>query len=264
MRALFGLSVIIVFAFAACGSPTNIPTSRNLGVINVKDTSNGGSGYKVFPTGVFWTASNVNLPNSTVVPDSCIDTVYFPPDTTTRHITTQIDAGSPIHVSTSTAAGDMTPDTIPGVIVIYKGPAAGLTHTPGTNMTFAIPGAPGGFEAVTMAAKTAALLSLGPIDPQPPDSLRLTWNLQTPGTTAVGFSLLYKTTGSLTFNRQVLCSLIDDGEAYVDKKTITKWKNAYPDQAVQAFRWVTTYQTGSNASLLLAISEFDTVKASLP
>ena len=262
MRSVISLSVFLVFAAAACGS--NIPSSRNLGVLNVKDTTGGGPGYVVHPTGVFWNANNVVIPNSQTVPDSCIDTIYFKPDTTTRHLSSQIDAGSPILVATSTQAAHMTPDTIPGLIVVYKAPPAGLTHTPGTDITFTIPGAPGGFEATAIQAKTASLLSLGPIDPQPADSLHLTWNLQTPGLSAVGIALLYSTTGSINYDRQILCSLYDDGEAWVIKKDAAKWKAGYPNQTVQAYRWITNFHTGSNNSLLVAISEFDTVKVTLP
>ncbi|HUO52301.1 MAG TPA: hypothetical protein VMT93_07270 [Gemmatimonadaceae bacterium] len=264
MRLAVILTAAAAIAAAAACSTQNVPSERNFGVLNIKDTTNGGSGYKISPTGVFWVASNLALPNSTVVPDSCIDTLYYPPDTTTRTITTGIDAGSPIQFATSTGTGSMTPDTIPGKLVLYKTVGTGVTHTPGTDVTFAIPGAAGGFEAVNVRAKTAALLSIGPVDPNPVDSIHLTWNLQTPGTTAVNFALLYMYNGSSKYNRQILCSFIDDGDGYVDKKTAAKWKASYPNQTVQAYRWVTTFVTGSNNSLVEAISEFDTVKTVLP
>jgi hypothetical protein len=264
MRVVTSLMAVVVIAFAACGNPSNIPTSRALGVFNIKDTTNGAGGYTISPTAVFWTASNLTLPNSQYIPDSCIDTLYYPPDTTTATLTTQLDAGSPIMVATSLATGSLTPDTIPGKLIVYKDAGAPIAHTPGLNVTFTVPGAAGGVEASTLTAKTAQYLSLGPIDPQPADSLHLTWNLQTPGTTAVNIALLYISGGGSTYNRQILCSLFDDGSYTMGPKTAKGWKDAYPNQKVQAFRWVTTYNTGSANTLLLGIAEFDTTKTTFP
>jgi len=250
---------------AAC-SPTSIPP-RSTGVLNLKDTTDGsgpGGGYVVKPQGVFWKAVNVQIPNSTIVPDSCIDTVYFPPDTTKSHlINSNLDAGSPVQVSTSTGIGTMTPDTIPGVIIIYY--ALGwIPHVPSTDITYTIPGAPGGFESGTIHGKTPKKLVLGPIDPQPADSLYLTWNTGTPGTSAVNIALIYKSPGSGVYDHQILCSLYDDGAFTVIPKSAAKWKAAYPNQMVAALRWITTFETLPNNSLLVAISEFDTVKTTFP
>ena len=135
MRVFFVLSAIAIAVAAAC-SGYDIPKSRLLGVFNVKDTSDGGTGYVVKPTGVFWNSSNAVLPYSINAPDSCIDTVYRPQDTTTQTLTNQLDAGSPILFQTDLGNGTMTPDTIPGKLITYRYHGPGVAHTPGANIIF--------------------------------------------------------------------------------------------------------------------------------
>lgn len=265
MRALLGLTTVLAVA-AACA--TNPPQSRQLGIFNSRDTTDGASGYVVKPTAVFWDANNVSLPNSTVIPDSCIvDTAYIPPDTTTTQLPNQLDAGSPINVSTGTALGTMTPDTIPGVIITYRNHTGGIAHVPGNDITYTVPGAPGGYPATSIQGKTAKVLKLGTIDPNPPagDSLHVTWVLDRVGVTAVNIEFLYNSTGGSTYNRAVLCSLYDDGEFRMDPKATAAWKTGYGNlQKVHAYRWVTTFNPVSDATLMETISRFDTTKTSFP
>jgi len=264
MRVFFVLFAIVLTAAAAC-STNDIPSSRPLGVFNVKDTSNGAGGYVVKPTGVFWNSSNAQLPYSINAPDSCIDTLNYPTDTTTQTLKNQLDAGSPILFQTDLSNGTMTPDTIPGKLISYRYHGAGVAHTPGASIIFSVPGAPGGVPAATQTMITAKRLILGPIDPAPVDSLHLTWGIGQPGVAAVNIYLQYATNGSLTLNRQIICSLYDDGDYWLNQYTAKKWKNAsLTQQQVKAFRWITTYSTGSGNLLLLSISEFDTLKTSLP
>lgn len=266
MRVLLGLFAIVIIAAASACSGYDIPKSRLLGVFNVSDTSNGAGGYVVKPTAVFWNASNSVLPYSVNVADSCIDALYVAPDTGHAMLTGQLDAGSPITYQTDLAVGSMTPDTVPGLIT-YRQHGSGVLHTPGANITFTIPGAAGGFPASAQTAITAKRLVLGPIDPNPPDSLHLTWLIGQPGLAAVNIYLIYTTTGTSPKTRQIICNLYDDGDAWVPKKTLTGWKvgsTTTPGQRVRAFRWITTYSNAPNNSLLLTISEFDTLKTTLP
>jgi hypothetical protein len=265
MRVFFVLSAILLAAVAACSSNYDIPSSRPLGVFNVKDTSDGAGGYVVKPTGVFWSSSNVQLPYSINAPDSCIDTVYYPTDTTTQTLKNQLDAGAAVTFQTDLSNGTMTPDTIPGKLITYRYHGAGVPHTPGANVIFNVPGAAGGIPAATQTMIAAKRLILGPIDPAPADSLHLTWGTGQPGVAAVNIYLLYATSSSPIINRQIICSLYDDGDYWLNQYTAKKWKNAaLTQQQVKAFRWVTTYNTGSGNLLLLSISEFDTLKTSLP
>lgn len=262
MRRLLVLTAVSALTVAAC-SPS-VPSSRALGVINLKDTTDGAGGYVFKPSGVFWRASNVTVPNSAIAPDSCIDAAYTPPDTTTSVLINEnLDAGSPVQVSTSTGVGTMTPDTIPNVIIIYKS-LGFIPHVPGTDVTYAIPGAAGGYEAGTIHGQTPKRLDLGPIDPQPADSLYLTWNSDRPGTSAVNIALIYKSSPTGSFDKQILCSLFDDGQFTIIPKQAAEWKKAYPNQQVAALRWITTFESLANSGLLVAISEFDTTKTTFP
>ena len=151
MRALISLIAVSVIALVACS--TQIPSSRQLGVINIKDTTDGAGGYKIHPTAVFWEARNVNLPNSTVTPDTCLDTLYYPPDTTSAVIANQLDAGSPVLEQTPLGTGpvgQMTPDTVPNVLITYRNHTGGFAHAPGNDVLFTVPGAAGGFATSTI------------------------------------------------------------------------------------------------------------------
>ncbi len=281
MRILPGLCALLVIATAAC--PESLPSSRPLGVINVSDTSDGtgaGGGYIVKPTGVFWQASNLpSLPYSAAAPDACIEKDYVPPDTTTASLTGQLDAGSPIQAQSSLATIDMKPDTVwrvpppnpgsgllPWKLIVYKGPTAGFAHVPGGDIIFTVPGASGGYPSMVTHAVTAKKLILGPIDPKPTDSLHLTWVAGSAGNVAaVNVQLIYSKTSLTVPNRQLICSMRDDGDFWVGTNFASNWAAAYNwYQTANAFRWVTTYTTGPNNTLLLAIAEFDTTKTTFP
>jgi hypothetical protein len=267
MKRLTCLMLVLLTAAACAPSPT---PPRSLGVFNVNDSTDGAGGYTMRPTAVFWSASNVSLPNSQLPPDACIDTVYLPPDTTKQALSGQLDAGSPVQVQTDLTTGQMTPDTIPNVLITYRVHGPRLGFTPGATVHFAIPGAAGGFQASTMSFPTAKRLVLGPIDPTPPDSLHLTWAQGYPGVDAVQVALIYISPGSLTYNRQIVCAMNDDGDFYVPgpqspNNMSLKWKNANSTgQRVTAFRWVTTYTSLGDNGLLLGISTFDTTKTTFP
>jgi hypothetical protein len=260
--------MIVLLAAAACAPDPTPP--RSLGVFNVQDSADGSGGYVMRPTAVFWAASNVQLPNSQVPAEACLDTVYLPPDTTTQGLPNQLDAGSPLMVQTDLTTGTMTPDTIPNILITYRTHGPALAYTPGANVHFTIPGAPNGFIASTISALTAKRLVLGPIDPNPPDSLHLTWVTGYPGTDAVQIALIYESPGSLIYNRQILCSMDDDGSFYVPgpgsgDNMSAKWAAASTTaQRVTALRYVTTFETFGANGLLLAIARFDTVKTTFP
>jgi hypothetical protein len=273
MRILLSLSVVCCIVAAAC-APEALPTSRQIGVLNIKDTTDGAGGYITRSTGVFWTARNVTLPSSRSTPDSCIDTTYQPPPTETASLSNQLDAGTPIAQASDLATNMLSPDTTWGTLngtpyiklITYRGSAAGLAYTPGADITFTIPGAAGGFPAGTVRALTAKRLILGPIDPNPPpDSMQLTWVQGTPGTTLVQMQLLYNVVIATYPTRQLLCSMYDDGSFWLNKQLTAKWQSGYGKyQKVTAFRFVTTAVSGANSSLVVAIAEFDTVKTTFP
>ena len=194
-----------------------------------------------------------------------MNTAYYPRDTTTAVLYNQLNAGSPIQFQTDLAVGQLLPDTIPNHLIIYRNHGPAALHTPGADIVFTIPGAPGGVDASTLHAVTPKRLILGPVDPNPPDSLHLTWIQGQPGVAAVNFQLIYESVNAAKPDSQILCSLYDDGDAYVSKKTAAPWKAASATyQEVVAFRWVTTYNSTSGNLLLLSYSEFDTTKTTLP
>ena len=265
MRVLFGLIAFAIVAVAACTS-TSIPSSRMLGVLNIANAAETAGVTYGKPTGVFWEASNVQLPYSLNAPDSCLDTLYFAPDTTPATLYNQLDAGSPIAVQTSLGTDQLVPDTISGKLITYRNKTASIPYATGASMTFTVPGgASGGFPAMSTTATLAKRLVLGTIDPQPADSLHLTWGIGQPGTAVVNIYLLYSSVGLTKPNRVVKCALYDDGEFWVNAKLAAKWKIGYGSyQSVNAYRWLTTYTNGPSDALLLTISEWDTVKTTFP
>jgi hypothetical protein len=255
----------IVAAAAACGSGTTPPSSRPLGVITLNDSSDGAGGYLTSPQAVFWDASNITLPASNAPANSCIDTTYVKPDTSHQVIPNQLNAGNTIHFSSTLSTGDLTPDTIPNVQIVYRYHGTGFHFTPGANVTFTVPGASGGFDAGTIAAITAKKLILGPVPSQPTDSFPLTWTAGTAGTDAVNIYLIYETPTSIVPDRQIICSSDDVGSIMVPKSMAIHWDTAANYyQSVHAFRWVTTFSTTTNNGLLYSYSRFDTTAVPVP
>ncbi len=265
MRSCFRLCSALLFVAAAACGVQNPPTSRNLGVITLTDSSDGAGGYLTSPQAVFWDASNVSLPASNAPANACIDTIYIKPDTSHAVVPNQIDAGSPITFVSTSSTGTMTPDTIPNVQIVYRYHGSGFHYTPGGNITFTIPGASGGFDASTIAGLTAKKLILGPVQSQPTDSFPLTWTPGTQGTDAVNIYLIYETPTSLVPDHQIICSSDDVGQIYVPRAMAVHWDTAANYyQRVTAFRWVTTFATTTNNGLLYTYSKFDTVGVVAP
>jgi hypothetical protein len=250
----------LIVVAAGC-SNTSVPTSRALGVITTGDSANGTGLYFTSPTAVFWDAVNISLPGSNAPANSCIDTLYFPPDTSHTVIPNQLDAGASIGFTSSVSVGTLIPDTIPGVVIAYHYHGPGFQYVPGGDITFVVPGAAGGFDASTIVAHTAKKL-VGvavPAQPVPTDSMQLTWVQGTPGADAVNIYMIYEDSTSNVPDRQIICSMDDNGSMYVPIKMTKHWHDAYPYyQAVHAFRFVTSYQTTSSGGLLYTYSRFDT------
>jgi len=269
MRSCLGPSVLLLLVAAGCSNVASPPTSRPLGVITLGDSTDGAGGYVTRPTAAFWDASNVALPGSNAPAGACIDTIYSTISAQPDTIPNQLDAGSPLQVSSILGTGIMTPDTIPNIQIVYRLHGTPLPYTPGANVTFVIPGASGGFASGSIPALTAKRLILGPIpgNPPPTDSMQLTWTAGTPGTDAVNFYMIYETSTALAPNRQIICSFDDAGSGYVPASMAAHWADAFGRyQQIRAFRWVTTYQTVANNGLIYTYSKFDTtaVPVTLP
>jgi hypothetical protein len=263
MRALLGLSIFAVAAAAAACGGDSVPTSRNIGLFELKDTSDGVGGYVAKPTGKFWnTASGGSLPDSRSPIDTCIDQTYFN-DTTTTHLTNQLNAGDTVVFQSSEGMRNMLPDTIPGVLVEYRATAY-TPLIPGGDVTWVIPGAAGGIDAETFTANTPKPLILGPIDPLPVDSLHLTWVTGQPDTSAVVIELISVVAPPGGSGHQIFCRLEDTGSFYMNLTLSAKWKAAHATfQTVKAYRFLTTVKS-SVAQQLTAEVEFDTVKTTFP
>jgi hypothetical protein len=264
MRTYVLLSAVSVVLFAACSE--SLPNSRQLGAFDLRDTTDGAGGYVTNPTAVFWQASNFNLANSQVAPDSCLVVRYFPPDTVTAVLSNQLDAGAPIQVQTSLQTANMSKDTLPNGLQVYKSPTFGISHVPGGDVIFTVPGAPGGFPAAVLHAVTPKILVIGPIDTLPTDSLHLTWTAGPAGTKgAVNMNLLFSRNNTTKPDSVIECSMLDDGDFWVNRKIASSWAGANGFyRTVQAFRWITTFNSLSTSSLMAAIARFDTVKTTFP
>jgi hypothetical protein len=251
------LSVAIVASLGAC-KHLDVPESKAIAVLTVDSVTVQGDQYRTRALGVFLSEINRQVPNSRFVVDSCRTLPY--PLETARDSGATIDAGSPVTITTDKESAAMLPASINGLTEYALQGDGRVAFTPGTPVTFSIPGAPNGFPQTSITGATAQPLEIGPVDPNPADNtgLVLTWNASA-DSTAVVISLEYGSTSDrTTADQQIVCSLTDDGVDTLSLVETLRWKQSPPvTRRVTAYRWRTTLQTVSDAALALMISQYD-------
>jgi hypothetical protein len=247
----------IVVVAAGCNLSSDVPRTRPVGVIRMVIQGDSENGYTTKPTAAFLQVGAIGLPNSDLAPDACVDSTYTLPGVE-EPLMGNIGAGESITAKSDLETASLTASaTSSGTLYSIEGNAP-LKLTPGKAVTYTIPGDPAGFPAMTLDAATVAPFTLGPIDPNPESELRLTWAPVQGGNTAVVISLQYSSSPtSSTADRQIYCSVRDDGSFTVPTEFVGNWKNSSASaRRATAYRWRTSF-TSLNSALLLSISHYD-------
>jgi hypothetical protein len=209
------------------------------------------------PTAYFVDAVNVSIPNSGTSADTCAQLAF--PGTAATAPLSQIDAGTPVIVATTTDTAQLTPQAadVNGYI-FYRLPANdSITVRPGSTSHVSIPGASNGFNAFDLPFVNADSLALQPIDATTDSTGDLTvhWNPQIGPRASVVVQLEFATAGGAP-NSQIFCQFSDSGSHAVEARLANLWR-AGGSKHVHAFRFLTTINNDGTDQLDI-VSQYST------
>lgn len=133
------------------------------------------------------------------------------------------------------------------------------TLYPGSDSSaITVPGAAGGFPAITVIGKTVEDFTFDPVaDSGGTGGLAIHWSPSTNSNSAMEVALVYKNDPTASaLNTQIVCSLLDDGDFTVPRQFLDGWQKAGEDanpldHEVHFTRYLTVLATAGDASILL-------------
>lgn len=256
-KSLFAVALVLSTMAACKSSFGDIPSSIPLGVVTVAIGDAPSGVHTTSPAAYFVDAVNVSIPNSGTSADTCAQLPF--PGTTTPAPLSQIDAGAPVIVATTTDTAQLTPQPadVNGYI-FYRLPANdSITIRPGSTSHMTIPGASNGFDAFSLNFVNADSLALQPIDATPDSTgdLMINWNPQVGPRASVVVQLEFAT-GSGLANTQIFCQFADNGSHAVEARLANLWR-AGGAKHVHAYRFLTTI-TNDGTDQLDIVSQYST------
>ncbi len=248
-RWAWTLPVATAALVAACdNSLQSIDRQDTWGFIMVSASQASDGQYYTSPEGLFFKGNLASVPNGEIALDSCADASYHEGNNLAG--VTHLDAGEQVVAVLSGTTNEMVRTTSPDGLS-YLLPAGDAPYTPGDSIFVTVPGVSGGFPSGSIRAKTAEAFQLPTIDPPAgTDGIMLNWTApQVPGHSSFIVSLRYKSGGSATYNRQVLCTFVDDGVDSIPFRWHQTWSESTGDHEVVATRLRTNYVAAGNANL---------------
>lgn len=238
----------VALAVACDNSLQGINRQDTWGFVLVSATRSGDAHFTA-PEGLFFKGNLASVPNSDFAIDTCADGVYSEGNNLSG--VTYLDAGVAVQaVLSGTTNSLLRTSTASGLSYLLEtGPTS---YTPGDTIYVSIPGAEGGFPAGTIKAKTAEPFTFPTVElPQGTETIQLNWSQPqgTSGTSSMIVSLRYKSGGSTSFNRHVLCTFVDDGVDSIPFRWYQNWAAASSEREVVATRLRTTYVSAGAANL---------------
>lgn len=258
-RWTWALLVMATAFIAACdNSLEGINLQRTWGFVTVSALKDANDAHFADVEGLFFQGNLSSVPNSDFNADTCSDVAFTSGGGTLSGVT-HLDAGE---VVTATMGGVQTlmerTTTANGLAYAPPDP---VPFTPGDSIVVDIQGAPGGFPAGSIRAKTAEALTFPTIidPPSGTEAIQLAWSApQTPGSVLV-VSLRYAPASSPTISRQVLCNFIDDGVDSIPFRWHQNWSATSGERVVVATRLRTHYVAVGDANLgVISTYEFPT------
>jgi len=238
----------VALAVACDNSLQGINRQDTWGFVIVSATKSVGGAHFTSPEGLFFKGNLSSVPNSDFAIDTCADGTYSEGNNLTG--VTYLDAGVALQATLSGNTNSLVRTTT-STGLSYLLEAGSTPYTPGDTIYVSIPGVEGGFPTGSIKAKTAEGFTFPTIEvPQGTETIPLNWTPpQTTGSSSMIVSMRYKSGGSTTFNRHVLCTFIDDGQDSIPFRWYQSWAAASSEREVVATRLRTTYVSAGDANL---------------
>ena len=215
---------VISAAFVACDS-LEVADSK-FGIIFVPTERLEDGSFVTTPSAIFFQASGVRLSSTQVGAEGCIVQALQLSGSDSFQ---RIDAGDAVSVNVSGNDALLSPYAV-GAQETYQLPEGdAIPFTPGDQITFSIPGAPGGFPARVVMVQTVPPFTPAAVTlPASTSSdLTVTWTpASTSTTTAMFYSFRFASENSGIIDREIACVFADDGSGVVPASTLTGFRDS--------------------------------------
>ena len=237
MRIQKSIPILALLGAAACSGGTDLPPFRPVAIVTVEVHPNARpSGYSATTTGFFFQERLTEITNSASPSNTC-----SPPQPTsvvTNNAGTRWISPGTNPTFSLIGTGEGVSRTVPLLLTtdlanrqFYVNDSLPTVY-PGTDTaTVTLPGAAGGFPALTMRARVVENYEAQPVaDSGDASGLVLQWTPATQIGTTMQIQLRYKTDPAFEApNEQVICSVVDDGDFRVPASVLNGWRNAGND-----------------------------------
>jgi hypothetical protein len=217
-------------ALTACISTEPQPTHDYGFVVLVGEENAGGSTVIADPIAYFLRTSNLSVSENGATNDEC--TIgQIPESNAPQPGLPYLDAGSLVTV----LATEQPPillersEPVPSQILYRK--AGDFAYTPGTAITASVSGSDGGFPEMSVTGTTATPFEVSevPIGDSPASTIALSWDTPpTAGRTTMNVSLRFAEAAG-EINRQIFCTLVDDGSYTIPQLQAEGWNTSEND-----------------------------------
>jgi hypothetical protein len=177
-----------------------------------------------------------------------------------------VNAGDGVTFSSGGVTTDLEATTAGGR-TRYQPAGGTASHTPGATITFATTGVTGGFPAGSLTGLSAEAFTLNPIPLSvegTTDFHRISWTPEGDDNSLIVLRLQYAASGSTVVNRELLCSLIDDGVALMPEALMEDYVASAMRHNIGQ-RWRASYRLLSdNANAMVILSHYDVTAGNVP
>ncbi len=259
MRWFGPLVAVGITACAGLEEPEKFPTA----VLRVFAQAGDAGQYGATVEATFLNTARAQYPDSRDVSDLCqLAGLVNLPVTSLENL----DAGDSVAFTTDAGTVYLYPRTDLAGNEAYRPATALVSLTPGKPVTFAIPGAAGGFPGTALTALTAPVITqLSPIPTatSTSDSLIVTWALAGDDSSRFEISLQFATEGSTVLNRQVLCQWRDDGSGAIPGSLLTEWATT-AIRRIEVSRYRTVLRDLESGAVLYFLATYDLTQEPVP
>jgi hypothetical protein len=217
-------------ALTACISTEPQPTHDYGFVVLVGEENSTGATVVRDPLAYFLRTSNLSVSENGATNDEC--TIGdIPESNEPQPGLPYLDAGAQVTVGLTGQAPITMARSQPFPSQILYSETGDFPYTPGTAITATVPGADGGFPQMTVTGTAATTFEVSevPVGDTPASTVALSWQAPaTSGRTTMNVSLRFAENAG-EVNRQIFCTLVDDGAYTVSQLQAEGWNTSEND-----------------------------------